>query len=334
VTAYLAASGAGERDGGGVYALDPGSGAAQRLAPASGLMAIEVVRASAVVRIIGIADVDAHTVITIWERSGRGLEVVGRAEYPGRLPCAVAADLSGRIVAVADYGSNDVAVLSLDDDGVPALVETIPFSGTGPDPTRQDGFHPHHVEFDGEGRLVVTGLGADRVVRVAGIGGPALRTESVIVLPGGTGPRHLAHAGDIVAVSGELGGTVGLVRAPREPVTLRSTRLTGPAGTRSPRNYPGDVIGLDTAEGPVFYVANRGYDTIAVVRWDEDGPGIRQEIPASAWPIKLAIADHALAVACTDADRVEFFALDPATGRLDPAATARIPLPEPVWVVA
>jgi 6-phosphogluconolactonase len=102
-------------------------------------------------------------------------------------------------------------------------------------------------------------------------------------------------------VSGELSGELVVGRADPAATDWRrvvGTRRTGPAETRSPRNYPGDVK-LST-DGRLAYFANRGYDTVSVIAVHSEQPEIVAELAAAPWPQHLLVREGELLVACWD----------------------------------
>jgi 6-phosphogluconolactonase (cycloisomerase 2 family) len=63
------------------------------------------------------------------------------------------------------------------------------FSGTGPNPDRQDASHPHEVYAHGD-ELLIPDLGADKTWRLAKES-TGWEVKGVIEYPAGSGPRHI-----------------------------------------------------------------------------------------------------------------------------------------------
>jgi 6-phosphogluconolactonase len=272
------------------------------IAPAEGLAALAPHPRLPVV--YGVAGIGEGRLLA-WALSGEGAELLGEGPSGGAEPCALAVDPEGRALVVANYASGTLGLQRLRaDGGFDGAPERIALAGSGPDPDRQDAAHPHHVLF-AQGGLHVTDLGADRLRHYAPDLSAGLVPTGETALPPGTGPRHaVALPGGRLAVTGELAATltVGRPGAADWAVTAGSTRQ-GPARTRSPRNYPGDL--QVSASGRHVHFANRGHDTIA--SFDVTGPLPRlvaERDAGAAWPQHLCVLGDWLLVAGWDGDRV------------------------------
>ncbi|WP_049576502.1 lactonase family protein [Nonomuraea sp. SBT364] len=240
--------------------------------------------------------------ITAYGTEG-GLSPWDERSTEGDSPCHVAVHPSGELLAVANYGDGVVSLHRLDGRGVfagdPIVLR---HRGSGPDPDRQAGPHAHQCVFH-DGLLHVSDLGTDEIRRYTAGGGPL----EPIRLPPGTGPRHFAFAGSRLYVAGELDGTVTLLEGERV------TRV--PASAAPGPNAPSH---LELA-GDFVYVANRGPDTIAVLRAADLSPVA--EVPSGGdWPRHFAIDGDRLYVADQRSGGVAVFALRDGV----PAATGEV----------
>jgi 6-phosphogluconolactonase len=179
-----------------------------------------------------------------------------------------------KYVAVANYGGGSTAVFEL--EPLYKLGERVGFvqhMGSSADKNRQEAPHAHCSFFDPKGQYLLTAdLGLDRVKVFTIEPGKGLKenTEADVVLPPGTGPRHIAIApdGKFAYVCGELNSTVNVVE------------LGGAAGknkvVQTLSTLPEPVKGNSTAEcilhpnGKFVYVSNRGHNSIAVFKVGED----------------------------------------------------------------
>lgn len=232
----------------------------------------------------------------------------------GAGPCHVCVDPAARSLIVCNYTSASIALWRLGAVGsiiCPATVISLQGNGSGVDANRQDRPHPHQATFVGD-ELLVTDLGADCLRRFS-IDAERSIAEEIArhPLPAGSGPRHLVQtATGSVAVTTELSGELAvsspdLSRWQTIPATLRS----GPAGTRSATNYPGDL--QKAADGRIGFLANRGYDTISVFSLG-DAPRLLAEVDAGVrWPQHLLIAGGRLLIAGEDSSQVVALPLDP-----------------------
>ena len=205
---------------------------------------------------------------------GQGWRVVASVPTTGSKPCHCALDKSERFLAVANYESGEVAMFSLDGDGIP---QTDPWRhvgfGSGPDPERQDGPHAHWVGFSPDQRWVVqTDLGADAVRAFPfdpqrGISGGS---RQALEAPAGSGPRwmHFGIAGADACLVSELDSTVSLQSWADGALVERQRHSTRDQGASGP-NLAGHVA-VNQA-GDRIYVTNRGDDTISLFAAGDGG---------------------------------------------------------------
>ena len=236
----------------------------------------------------------------------------------GEIPCDLAVDPTGRTLVAANFGSGSLSVWALDPSGTPmGDGETIRLvGGSGAEPLTQAGPHPHQVVFHG-GMLYVPDLGADLVrifrIEASAEGASAFIEMSGVPVPAGTGPRHMVivprrdrGAVPWIVLSGELGSNILAGYAdPASPLraVALGTRLTGPARTRHPRNYPGDI--KLSRDDRVAYFANRGYDTISAFAVDGETPRLLAEVDSGTrWPQHLLVDGDRLLVAGWDSSTV------------------------------
>lgn len=143
----------------------------------------------------------------------------------GDYPCHLAVSANQKWLAVANYGSGNVCVYSLDSQGIPVeLIANLFEQGQGPNRARQLAPHAHQVVFftqhDG---LATVDLGSDAIHFYHFVQGQLELAQSV-KLSGGSGPRHLVfnRAEDKAYVVCELSETL---------VVLNKTDAGWQAGT-------------------------------------------------------------------------------------------------------
>ncbi|MGR5130958.1 lactonase family protein [Vibrio alfacsensis] len=110
----------------------------------------------------------------------------------GDYPCHV--DCFNQLLAVANYGSGNVVVYSLDEQGKPlAPIADLFIQGNGPNEERQTSPHAHQVTFlKYSSQLAVVDLGSDHVhLYDYDINQQVFSLSQSIVMPAGSGPRHL-----------------------------------------------------------------------------------------------------------------------------------------------
>jgi 6-phosphogluconolactonase len=232
------------------------------------------------------------------------LELLNTVVASGEGGCHLAVDETGRFVLVAHYVSGSVSTFGIAADGrLSDELDHHAFSGSGPVQDRQEGPHAHQV-VPHEGRVLVCDLGTDHVhqLRLDPEGHLGLAADPV-VLPAGSGPRHLVVSGDQLVVACELSGRLWLAR--------REDRLwqevgSWPASSADADNAP-SALRLD---GDLVLVANRGPDTVAVFGLDASAGTLTEVAELStggAWPRDLWVGPSHLWVANQHSDTVVAF---------------------------
>lgn len=186
----------------------------------------------------------------------------------GAAPCFVAMDPAGSLAAITNYASGEVVVFPIDADG--RLGETPVIhrnEGSGRDPERQSGPHPHCVQF-AYGRIYSADLGTDEILVHAQheAGG----SYTALNLPAGQGPRHLVFhpAKPIAFLLSEMGSTLYTLSVGNDgDLNIVHETSTLPAGYKE--ESLGGHIELNIA-GDRLYVTNRGHESIAVFDVSKD----------------------------------------------------------------
>ncbi|MGW0803051.1 lactonase family protein [Nonomuraea sp. NPDC002799] len=224
--------------------------------------------------------------------AGDGLSPLDERPSEGDSPCHVAVDPTGTLLAAANYGDGTAVLYRLDGlgafTGEPIVLR---HEGSGPVPERQEGPHAHQAVFHDD-VLHVSDLGTDEIRRYSYLGA-SLRP---ITLEPGTGPRHFAFAGSRLYVAGELAGTVTLIDGEERTVV--------PASREPGRNQPSHL----QVAGDLVYVANRGPDTISVLRAGDLSP-VAEVSSGGEWPRHFAIDGDRMYVANQYSGSVTVFAL-------------------------
>jgi 6-phosphogluconolactonase len=248
-----------------------------------------------------------------YRRSGEfGLDAAGSAWTAGEAPCHVAVDPRGRYITVACWGDGQVLLFELDDDGdisarFPAAAST--------EPGRPSRAHTSLMLDDG--RVMTTDLGHDLLRIWHYHPGAGLSLDHEVVLPYGSGPRHLAqHSSGSVFVVTEYSVEVGV--AQRSPATgLFTVSSVGPATQAGA--LPGDA-GAEIAlseDGRHAFVGVRGSNRISVLQVGTDGGSLQPvaDFPSGGnWPRHHLVRAGWLHVAHELSDDVVTFPLHPVSG--------------------
>lgn len=191
----------------------------------------------------------------------------------GAGPCHVSVSPRGDYIVVANYGGGSCSIFPLGRDGrIGTRLINIQHQGKSANPQRQEGPHAHCGFFTPDGRAVlVADLGLDRV-KVYPFFGPSgvnIDPKNDVVMPPGSGPRHIAIApdGKFAYVCGEIDSTVNVVRL---DIGGKSEVVQSLSTLKQP------VKGNSTAEcilhpnGKFVYVSNRVGDSVAVFKVGND----------------------------------------------------------------
>jgi 6-phosphogluconolactonase len=245
--------------------------------------------------------------------------------------CFVSVDPSGRNVFAANYGDGSIACLPIRDDGsVAPASASVKHKGKGPITDRQDGPHAHALYANGAFAYACD-LGTDDVFvyRFDAASGTLTPNDPPSAkVPAGGGPRHLAFhpKGGFAYVNDEITSAVTVFAHDAAKGTLAALQTI----STLPDGYP-DARKNSTAEifchpnGRFLYVSNRVHDSVAVFAIGGDGKlTVVQYAPAGVKiPRGFALAPDGewLVVAGQDSNSIASHRIDPATGKLTPAAT-------------
>lgn len=225
----------------------------------------------------------------------RGLHLINTQDSGGDGGCHLCFDGSGKYVVVAHYSSGSIASFRIGENGeLSERISLLEFSGSGPDPDRQDASHAHQVVSVGSA-ILVPDLGTDSVhiVRIDDDGELSPASDS-ISLPPGSGPRHLLVSGRHLVVACELSAQLWVGALDAE---VGAEGSSVPVSTRETdeRIYPSAIGQL----GDQIVVANRGSDTLSVFTLDAYGtPHPLVEFDCGGnWPRDLTVDDDQIWVA-------------------------------------
>ena len=262
-----------------------------------------------------------------------GLEVAGRDMTGGASPCFVMADWSRGKAFTANYSGGSLTVFDADGGGNVARRKVLNFRGRGVHPSRQEKPHVHSVYYSPDSsRIWACDLGTDRI-RVIRADDFTYTGEEDIVLPDGSGPRHMCFhsggkyayvitelSGDVVVLDTEDGGTAEIIQTAKADTA-------GGEGSADIHLSP---------DGRFLYASCRlKGDGLAVFRVSAETGKIERTgyCLTGKHPRNFAITPNGryILVACRDEDAIEIYEVDKDTGM--PVDTGkRIPVKAPVCV--
>ncbi len=229
--------------------------------------------------------------IAVLDRQDDGTwKEAAQADTFGGTPCYVEVSPNGRTVWVANFREDpqdrpsrgSIVEFSVAEDGSLEKIRKIQHQGSGKVSPRQDNSHPHSIEVCPLGKYAAIGdLGIDRAV-VYGLESASQRIDPATRIDffagDGTGPRHIAfdsRPGEtsdpyhpIIYVNTEMSAEVVAFQIREEGASelIRvSSRSEQPGG-----NSPSDIATYRLNDDVnMIYSANRGSDTIAVIKHDK-----------------------------------------------------------------
>lgn len=260
----------------------------------------------------------------------RWLSPLNQVRSQGDEPTYASLSRDERYLFVANYAvqpqpGGSLAVLKLADDGrLAAVVQRDQRAASRVHAQRQASSHPHSVVSSADGRYVfVSDLGADRVfVYRYRAGQPVpLAAAPAVVLPPGSGPRHLWFGveGRHVYLTLEISAQVAVFDY-RDGRLERRQLLDLAAGRPASAKAAGALHG--SADGRFLYVANRGTaNQLLVFSIDPDSGRLEEIQRRSVEGIEprefsLDPAGRFVLVANQRSNQVVVLARDPATGLL------------------
>lgn len=226
---------------------------------------------------------DRHGAVAVYRIDGANLTLLGHRPVGVTVPCHIALSPDERLLAFAEYSHAVAGVFELATDGTFAdrPPATVRHSGSGPDRSRQESAHAHCVAFTPDGRrLCVADLGIDRVLAYD----PATR-----------------------------GGGLGAV----DSLTIASA---GGAGPRHLVFHPNGRFAflLHELDNTLTALRFTGEAFVPLQTLSTIPEGFTAFSKASA--LKLTADGRRLLASNRGHDSIAAFAVDPASGRLDPLA--------------
>lgn len=274
------------------------------------------------------------------DRNTGKLTLLNKVPSGGNGPCHLAVDKTGHWLAVANYGSGDLALLPIAADGklsAPVFTERHP--GGSVNPARQQGPHAHCVLFSPDNRfLLLADLGHDKifVYRFDAAAGSLKPQDPGTVAPG-AGVRHLAFHpnGRVLYAVDEMGSSITAFHYDAGALSEFQTIST------VPKDFKGRNSGAEiavNAAGTAVYSSNRGQDSIALFAVDPERLTLTavDHTPTLGRTPRHFTLDPSgtfLLAANQDSDSIAVFHVHPRTGQLTPAGKVVTGIPKPVCIL-
>ena len=276
------------------------------------------------------------------DRGTGKLRFLNKINAGGADPTHIDIDPMGRAVGIANYTGGSTSVLRVNEDGrLGEMTAIVHHTGSSVNPKRQEGPHPHSVNFAPDNRFAVAvDLGADKLLVYrydAAVGSLAASHQEYVTVHPGAGPRHFAFhpTGRFAYVINEFESTVTAFAYDAEGGSLEALQTI----TTLPQGFAGANLTAEVRvhpSGRFLYGSNRGHNSIAVFSIDsEKGTLTPVEIVSSRgdWPRNFRIdpTGRYLINANRDSDKVVVFGIDQRSGRLTPTGQV-IDIDAPVCV--
>jgi 6-phosphogluconolactonase len=228
--------------------------------------------------------------------------------------CHILLAPDARVAYVCHYGSGDVAVVLLGEDGLPVAQvpqQLLGHEGSGPREERQEGPHAHQAALAPGGKhLLVSDLGTDQIRRYT-LDADGLLSDPAIAatLPPGSGPRHMAVRGELIYLVCELDHRLRTLRW--APADAEADVIAEVPTTLAPQRT-GDTVydaHVDIV-GDVLLVSVRGADVLSVFDLSPEGEArYRTSLDVGYWPRYFAAIGDRLHVGAERGHEVRSYEL-------------------------
>ncbi len=225
------------------------------------------------------------------------LVLLNKNMTPGSPPCYVSVDSTNQILFSANFHKAEVISYKLNqrDGSIVQTVSTVMHEGSGPDP-RQEKAHTHYSDLTPDGKFIaVAELGSDQLITYAVSQEGNLTEASRLSVRPGSGPRHLVFHPNAkwAYLMTEFSSEVMVLAYDGENGNFQVLQTISALPADFSGNNQGSAIHI-SKDGRFVYAGNRGHNSIAVFRADEE-TGL------------LMLVEHA----STEGDWPRDFCLDP-----------------------
>jgi 6-phosphogluconolactonase (cycloisomerase 2 family) len=286
------------------------------------------------------AALEGDAAVQAFARTGESaLTPLGDPVDAGQYVCHLAVAPSGRYLVASCYGDGRVVRIGIDgagrlvpdaahkaaelraallgeppqDAGAPAGTAVAAIDPYGAEGARES--HAHAAAFLADGRIATTDLGFD-LVRIWRPTASGLILDHEVVLPKGTGPRHMVvhPSGHLHVVTEYSCEVFTLAAGPDGTWSVVSSVLSSPIAEIGV-DFPAELV--RTRDGQFLYTALRGSNTIAALRVRGAGESLESIALADAgvdWPRHHLVHEGKLLVAGQRSDSISLLDLDERTG--------------------
>ncbi len=333
-----------------VFDFDPATGALTPLSTVSeGIERASFMAVNKAGTILALADERDEGLLQTFRRDPAtgGLTHIDSKPTLGAHACHVSFDIYEEHLLLANYTGGSFAVIPVDAEGNLGEPDLFRHEGSGPNPDRQEGPHPHMVApHPIEGTIYVSDLGKDEV-EIYDLDPETGRlsadiVEETIVLHPGAGPRHFVFSADAndIWVNGELDSTVSLFHRNEGNGDWDHVQTV----STLPADVTAEVVAANTTaqilrspDGRFVYCSNRGHDSIAIFSADAESSqltALGHQSTLGSTPRNFAIdpAGDWLLVGNQNSDSVATFRRDFMSGSLTQVGDL-LPIAMPICIL-
>ncbi|MDU0355948.1 lactonase family protein [Paraglaciecola aquimarina] len=271
-----------------------------------------------------------------WNNNTAKFDLVQQVEGLGRGACHIATNPDGSKVAIADYGSGEVFMYSVDTQSL-TLSKAGYFKNEGKgDNSRQEAPHMHYVEWDKTGRfLYAVDLGTDEI-KLFDSQDSEFTAQVAAKLQAGDGPRHIAQHPQKAWVFGlnELSNTITVFDQDLDSGKLNAKQRVELLRDTDPDGNTASAIKV-SADGRYVYAAVRGVNKISVLSVGKNGKLklLQQHSTIGNWPRDITISadQNYLLIANQKSGDISVLARNNETGLLS-ATSMQLPISTPSYI--
>ncbi|OTP65668.1 lactonase family protein [Caballeronia sordidicola] len=271
-----------------------------------------------------LSDISSYAV----DKATGKIAFINKQSTQGQNPVHLAIDPTGRYVVVSNHIGSSLAVLPIADDGsLKELTQLVKLEGPlGPHRVEQKVPKPHFNPFDPSGEFVIVpAKGLDQILTYRFKDGQLTPgTPAFVSTRETSGPRHIAFhskSGFAYCVN-ELDSTVTTYRYSPSNGSLQPLQTVSTLPDTFTGNSRASEIEVDST-GRYVYASNRGYDSVAVFKVDQDTGFlslVEVEQSRGRTPRFMTSTPNGrfMFVLNEESDNIVAFAVDHTSGRIKP----------------
>ncbi|AWC29317.1 lactonase family protein [Bacillus cytotoxicus] len=266
------------------------------------------------------------------------LTELNRQMVKGPSPCHVSINSKGNRVVAANYHKGTLQFYMVNrENGILEGASITYHSGSGPNKERQERPHVHYAGFaPNEAYVIAVDLGIDQLMTYKEKEGRLTEIQSLSVHPG-SGPRHLVFHpnGNYAYVLTELSSEVIVLTYDKQRGRFQQIQSI----SALPKAYGGSNYGSAiqiSSDGEFIYAANRGHNSIAIFRVNQDSGKLTflEAISTEGnWPRDFTLdpTEHFIIVVNERSNNLILFSRNKTTGQLT-LVQSNVSVPSPVCV--